>query len=153
ILKRIRIRQIQVCSSLLRGISAMPSGFTIIRAMRAVPVLQKGLNAVVGYNRPFPTLKDAEAAIAGYEGGGHSNANYLAVKVPEAEKLREGDYAALFHIWRVISTIRKVFDLGGSVGNLFYCYSMHLDFSPDLSWTVCDLVGTIRAGKILAKSR
>jgi putative methyltransferase (TIGR04325 family) len=153
IIKRVRIRQIQYCSRLLRGISAVPMGLAIIKVARTLPLVRGILVAMTGYNRPFPTLKDAAAAIGGYEGSGHSNPNYLAVKVPEAEKPRPGDYAALFHLERTMSQIHNVFDLGGSVGNLFYCYSKYLNFPPDLSWTVCDLVETNRLGEILADSK
>jgi putative methyltransferase (TIGR04325 family) len=153
IARRMRIRQIQMSSRLLRGVCASPTGLAIIKRMRAAPMFQTMLDAIVGYNRPFQTLDEAAAAIVGYEGGGHSNPDYLAVKVPEAENPRPGDYAALFHIRRNLSTIHTVFDLGGSVGNLFYCYARYLNFSPDLSWTVCDLAETIRVGKILADSR
>jgi putative methyltransferase (TIGR04325 family) len=153
IMKRARIRQIQLCSRWLRGISAVPIGFAIIKAVRVLPLFREILTAIAGYNRPFPTLKDAAAAIVGYEGRGHSNPNYLAVKVPEAETPRPGDYAALFHLERTMSQIHRVFDLGGSVGNLFYCYAKYLDFPPDLSWTVCDLVETNRLGEILADSK
>ena len=86
------------------------------------------------------------------EGGGHSNANYVAAKIPEAERPREGDYAALFHINNYLSRIRTVFDLGGSVGNLFYCYSRYLKIPPNLIWTVCDLPDTNRLGEELASS-
>jgi putative methyltransferase (TIGR04325 family) len=153
VIERARIRQIQYCSRLLRGISAVPMGFALVKAVRDLPLLRGILLAVIGYNRPFPTLKEATAAIAGYEGGGHSNHNYLAVKIPDAEKPRPGDYAALFHLERIRTQIANVFDLGGSVGNLFYCYSKYLDFPAGLCWTVCDLAETNRLGEGLAASR
>jgi putative methyltransferase (TIGR04325 family) len=153
IIKRVRIRQIQHCSRLLRGICAVPMGLAIVKVARTLPLVRGILVALAGYNRPFPALKDAAAAIVGFEGSGHSNPNYLAVKVPEAEKPRPGDYAALFHLQRIMPQVQNVFDLGGSVGNLFYCYSKYLDFPPDLSWMVCDLATTNRLGETLADSR
>src|SRR5262245_2546261 len=101
VLKRARVRQIQFCTRWLRRLSGVRIAFAGIKVVRQLPVLRSVLAALVGYNRPFATLKDAAAAISGYEGGGHSNPNYLAVKIPEAEKPREGDYAALFHINRI----------------------------------------------------
>lgn len=150
--KRIRIRQIQLSSGILRRICALQFGAAAIKTLRALPIVKGFLDFLVGYCRPFPTLRDAAAAIAGYEGGGHSNPNYLAVKVPEAEKPRPGDYAALYHIERLTPHVRSVFDVGGSVGNLFYCYSRYLDFSSDLRWTVYDLPDTNELGKNLAES-
>jgi putative methyltransferase (TIGR04325 family) len=153
IIKRARVRQIQICSRWLRRISAAPMGFAAIRVARDVPLLRELLVVILGYSRPFPTFAQAAAAIAGYEGSGHSNSRYLAVKIPEAEKPRPGDYAALFHIQSVFSHIRNVFDLGGSVGNLFYCYSQYLHMPGDFAWTVCDLVETNKLGRQLAHSR
>lgn len=153
ILKRVRIRQIQLFSGILRRICALRFGAAAIKAIRALPVMKGFLDALVGYRRPFPTLSDAAAAIAGYEGGGHSNPNYLAVKVPEAEMPRPGDYAALYHLERLTPRFCSVFDVGGSVGNLFYCYSRYLKFSADLRWTVYDLPDTNELGKNLAASK
>lgn len=124
----------------------------MIKAVRGLPVVKPFMNALLGYNRPFASLNDAAAAIAGYEGGGHSNPTYLGSKIPDAEKARPGDYAALFYLQPLISQIRSVFDFGGNVGNLFYCYSRYLDFSPDLRWTVLDLPETNRLGEKLAES-
>jgi putative methyltransferase (TIGR04325 family) len=151
-LKRVRVRQIQFCSAVFRRMGASRSGTAFVKALRAAPVVRGLLNILVGYNRPFATLKDAAAAITGYEGGGHSNPSYLTVKVPEAEKPRPGDYAALFHLAQLTSSIHSIFDVGGSVGNLFYCYSSYLNFSPDLRWTVFDLPDTNKLGRELAEA-
>ena len=86
------------------------------------------------------------------KGGGHSNPNYLAVKLPEAERPRPGDYAALFHLELSKQRIKSVFDLGGSIGNLFYCYSKYLHFPNEFRWTVFDLPETIGLGEKLARS-
>jgi putative methyltransferase (TIGR04325 family) len=152
LVRRFRLVQIQHCSRVLRGVCSFPAGFAAVRTARKLPVVRNILGALVGYNQPFPTLKDAAAAIAGYEGGGHHNSSYLSVKIPEAETPRPGDYAALFHLERVASQIHRVFDLGGSVGNLFYCYSKYLNFPSDLRWTVFDLPLTNKVGEDLARS-
>ncbi|MGJ4940743.1 TIGR04325 family methyltransferase [Bradyrhizobium sp. HKCCYLS1011] len=152
LLRRFRLIQIQYCSRILRGVCGVPAGFAAVRAVRKLPLVRDIINALVGYNRPFLTLQDATAVIAGYEGGGHHNSSYLSVKIPEAEKPRPGDYAALFHLERVASEVHRVFDLGGSVGNLFYCYSKQLHFPSDLRWTVFDLPETNKIGAELARS-
>src|SRR5690242_9198569 len=152
-LKRLRVLQIQLCSGIFRRICTLPLGAATIRAVRTLPIVNGILSVLVGYCRPFPTLSDAADAIIGCEGGGHSNPGYLAVKVPEAEKPRPGDYAALFHLARLMPHVCKVFDVGGNVGNLFYCYSKYLDFSADLQWTVYDLPETNKLGEKLAESK
>jgi hypothetical protein len=63
------------------------------------------LNAVAGYRRPFATFADAAAAIAGYEGGGHTGPNYIALTVRDAKKARPADCPALFHIQRLLRTM------------------------------------------------
>jgi putative methyltransferase (TIGR04325 family) len=49
--------------------------------------------------------------------------------------------------------LRSVFDLGGSVGNLFYLYDRKLHFSSDLRWIVNDLPHTRQPGLDYAHSR
>jgi putative methyltransferase (TIGR04325 family) len=152
VLKRARVRQIHFCSRWLRRLSGVPTIFAAIRIARDVPVLREMLVAMTGYRRPFPTLKDAAAAIAGYEGGGHDNPDYHAVKFAHGTKMRPGDYAALFHLERILPRVRHVFDLGGSVGELFYCYLRYLEIPPEFIWTVCDFPETNERGKKIASS-
>ena len=47
--------------------------FAVFRRVRDLPAVRPVFNAVAGYRRPFPTFADAAAAVAGDEGGGHSN--------------------------------------------------------------------------------
>jgi putative methyltransferase (TIGR04325 family) len=76
------------------------------------------------------------AAIAGYEGGGHTGPNYIALTVRDAKKARPADYPALFHIQRLLPQIGTVFDLGSGIGNIFYCYSKYTDMPSSLSWYI-----------------
>lgn len=121
--------------------------------MRRLPLVRDMLIAVVGFNSPFPSLKEAGAAIRNYEGGGHCDADYYKIHLTFVEKARPSDYAALFHIRLLLPGIRSIFDFGGSVGNLFYCYSKYLDLPSDLSWTVFDLPRTIQIGEQMARER
>jgi putative methyltransferase (TIGR04325 family) len=52
---------------------------------------------------------------------------------------RESDYPVLFFLSPIASELRTVFDLGGSIGNLFFQLDRHLHFSHELVWTVHDL--------------
>ena len=65
------MNQIRYCSRLIKRLSVPPL-FAILRRVREFPIVRPALNAVVGYRRPFATFADAAAAIARYEGGGHS---------------------------------------------------------------------------------
>jgi putative methyltransferase (TIGR04325 family) len=150
VIRSARIRQIRFCSRWLRRLSNRRGVFPVIRAIRELPLVRELLTAVLGYSRPFANLTAAAAAASGYEGGGHYNPNYLKVKIPEAETVRPGDYAALFYIQQFMPHIRSVFDLGGNVGNLFYCYVKYLNFGRDFRWTVLDLPKTIALGRQIA---
>ncbi len=153
VLRSARIRQIRFCSRWLRRLSNRRVGFAVIRTIRALPLTREILSALLGYSRPFASLTAATAAASGYEGGGHYNPNYLKVKIPEAEAVRPGDYAALFYIQQFMPHIRSVFDLGGNVGNLFYSYLKYLSFGSDFRWTVLDLPKTIALGRQIAAER
>jgi putative methyltransferase (TIGR04325 family) len=107
---------------------------------------------MTGYSRPFTTLQEATAAIAGYEGGGHSNPGHAKVLMKATEKAGPSDYAALFFLQPIMPLIRTVFDFGGNVGNLFYCYSKYLDLPSDLTWMVYDLPENIEIGEQIASN-
>jgi putative methyltransferase (TIGR04325 family) len=145
-----RIGQIQFWSHLLRRLSAVPRLFAFIKAARELPILRGLLVSMIGYHRPFPTLKDAAAALSGCEGSGHSDPDHARLLMLQADKARPSDYPALFHVQRVLPLVRSIFDFGGNVGNLFYCYSKYLDIPSTVTWTVYDLPGNIEVGQQLA---
>jgi putative methyltransferase (TIGR04325 family) len=151
--RRARMNQISYCSRLIKRLSRLPPLFAILRRVREYPIVRPALNAVVGYRRPFATFADAAAAIVGYEGGGHIDSRYIALTVRDAKNARPADYPALFHIQRLLPQIGTVFDLGGGIGNIFYCYSKYVDMPKSLSWSIFDLPETSRTGAKLAKER
>jgi putative methyltransferase (TIGR04325 family) len=150
---RARLRQINVCSALIKGLSKIPFLFAIFKCVRELPLVRPVLNAVAGYQRPFPTFADAAAAIAGDEGGGHSNHDYIGQTLKDSSKVLPSDYPVLFYIQGLLPQIRTVFDLAGGLGNAFYCYSRHMDMPSSLSWSILELPETSRTGAELAKER
>lgn len=142
-----RIVQIRWCSRAIRSLSRMPLLFRIIKALREWPLFA----GLLGYNRPFARLEDAEAAIVCYNKPGHEDANHLNFLM--TQPLRPSDYPALFHIQSFLSQVHTVFDFGGNAGNLFYNYSEYLRMPSDLIWTVYDLPENIAIGFALAKQR
>ncbi|MGH6800797.1 MAG: methyltransferase, TIGR04325 family, partial [Methylocella sp.] len=70
-----------------------------------------------------------------------------------AEVPRPSDYAVLFHMRGLILDGAKIFDFGGSTGNLFYLYDRYLDLPPDCSWLVYDLPVWVESGQNIAASR
>lgn len=63
------------------------------------------------------------------------------------------DYPMLFWLKVVQSEVRTVFDFGGHVGVARYAFDPYLQFSSDLSWTVCDVPAVAEAGRQLAAER
>src|SRR5262249_19326314 len=70
---------------------------------------------------------------------GHDHAAHNQIHACFSESIRESDYPVLYYLAPLASKLTSVFDLGGSIGNLFYPYDKELRFSPDLRWIVHDL--------------
>lgn len=152
-LNSLRRRQINFCSRWLKRLSASPTAFRFIKAIRDRPVARRLLAAAIGHNRPFSSLREAEASVAGRDGGGHRNPACGALHLSISQRARPSDYPALFHLAPLMHGIRSVFDFGGSVGNIFYCYRNYLTYSPELRWTVYDLPEVLERGENIAKER
>jgi hypothetical protein len=76
----------------------VPFLFAAFCRVGELPAVRPVLNAVGGYRRPFPTFADVAAAIAGNEGGGHSNHAYIGQTVRDAKRARPSDYPAPLYI-------------------------------------------------------
>ncbi len=150
--RQLRVRQIQLSAAVIRRL-ARPSVLRLVRPLRGSALSRSFNRAVLGYQRPFPSLSEACAAVAPYANHGHVNAENQEVLLHTTEAARPSDYAAMFHLKPLLPTLRHVFDLGGNVGNLFYCFQKYLDFPPGLTWTVNDLPDHVSQGVKLAKQR
>ena len=150
--RELRVRQIQLSAAWVRRLSR-PGVLRLMRPLRRLPLSRSLHRAVMGYHRPFPTLDEACAAVAPYANQGHVNAANKDSLLQTTELARPSDYAAMFHLRPLLPGIRRVFDLGGNVGNLFYCFQQYLDFPPDLVWTVHDLPDHVAHGAALARRR
>ena len=91
------------------------------------------------FNRPFQTLDAASAALGAFEGGGHTSTDYLRLTWDTTVSARLSDYPVLFYFRSVLPRVKHLFDLGGHVGNMYYCYSRYIQMPEDLQWTVFDL--------------
>ena len=153
LLQRLRIQQVRFCSDLLvvLGRSALASrGLTLLRQL---PLTRRLLEAVVGYKRPFASLEQAQTALSRFGSGGHGNPDNASLHLALARKPRTSDYAALYHLRLILPDVRRVFDLGGNVGNLYYCYEKYLEFASDLVWQVYDVPEMLEIGQRLALER
>jgi len=111
------------------------------------------LEAFAGFQRPFATMQEARLAADKIGLGSHEEPSNVALHLNKGQSARLSDYPVLFRLQECLLRTRKVLDLGGNVGNLFYCYEKYLQIPKDLTWTVYDLPRTLDAGRSLAKNR
>lgn len=147
---RVRRAQVRLLAAGIGRFSNRPIGKTILSWARRHDAL---VSALVAERRPFPDLGSAIDCVRGRDQGGHLNSYNTALHAQLASKPRPSDYAAFYNLVSRCSSIHRVFDLGGNVGNLFYYYSRHLPFPGDLVWTVHDLPEVIEEGRKIAAGR
>jgi putative methyltransferase (TIGR04325 family) len=150
ILQRLRVKQIRFTARLLSAVEALPGGGRLMQPLANWPITAPVLNAILGYQRVFDDLPQALAAAEPYCGGGHDAPGVGALHLGLSQSPRPSDYAAFYHVQGPISRWFKIFDLGGNVGNLFYCYKRYLHLPPHLVWQVYDLPKWTEEGRRLA---
>jgi putative methyltransferase (TIGR04325 family) len=139
ILLRLRIFQIRAFASLLTFLGHRAFGRHLIVLIRSNRALRALLDACLGFRRAFPSFAAAQACASKYIQSGHEHPDEIRFHASIADTVRESDYPVLFYLAPLLPELRRVFDLGGSVGNLFYSYQSRLNFPAGLAWTVYDL--------------
>lgn len=147
------LNQIRLTARCVRALSRIGAGRYLLRTLQTLPVTRAAYAACMSYQRPFKTLQEAEHAAAKYASGAHQHPSNRELLLKMSRSARPSDYAALFHIQPILPEIHNIFDLGGNVGNLFYCYSSYLEGLSKVSWRVFDLPVNIAAGEALAQER
>jgi putative methyltransferase (TIGR04325 family) len=150
---RFRQKEIRLLARWLVRQEAGSRTAALVAMLRTAPGARQAFAAALGYRRPFATMAEAAAAIGGHGGGGHLSAEYARETLRAAARPRPSDYAALYHLQPLLSKLRRVFDFGGFVGTLYYCYRNYLDLRSDLTWVVFDLPETRETGEELAAER
>lgn len=128
----------------------MPLGGRFFRGMGSIPHLDELL---VGYRRPFGSLDAARQALGLGADLGHANKLNVDLHASLASEPRESDFAAFYYLAPHAPNIRRIFDFGGNVGNLFYYYPQYLSFPEGFAWDVLDLPEVMAAGREIASSR
>jgi len=108
---------------------------------------------LAGYNRVFPDLSAANKSAAWYRLQGHDSLATVHGLSADMAATRLSDYPVMFHLARINLAGRRVFDLGGTAGDLFYLYDRYLEFPCDLTWTVYDLPRHMQRGRETAQAR
>ncbi|WP_162600808.1 methyltransferase, TIGR04325 family [Paraburkholderia sp. C35] len=151
----IRLRDIQIvwAAKMFRMIGAIGYGRRLIEGVGRTSAGAAIWGWILGYRRTFRALDEAERAVKPYAKGGHENRENLDLHLELNRVARPSDYAAFYYLRDPMPGIKTIFDLGGNVGNLYYCYKEYLPLRPDVMWTVYDLPETIAYGRTLASNR
>lgn len=153
LLMRFRIFQIRALASLLNSLGIRPTGRNLIVRLRSNRMTRVPLNVCLGFRRTFPSFATAQTCSLRYIAAGHEHPDDIRFHTSMSDTVRESDYPVLFHLAPLAPQLHHVFDLGGSVGNLFYSYQRKLNFPPGLLWTVYDLPVKKQLGEELAAQR
>ena len=97
------------------------------------------LRWLLAFYGTFSSLAAATQSAARYIPASHEHPILNELHSEFAELTRESDYPVLFFLAPIASEFRTVFDLGGSIGNLFFQLGRYLKFDDELVWAVHDL--------------
>jgi putative methyltransferase (TIGR04325 family) len=101
----------------------------------------------------YRNLEEARKVAQKKSSNGHEHPDNIKLHFELSTKLRLSDYPAMFWLERICRPGVKVFDYGGSVGNLFYLYKDRVPALSSSDWIVYDLPRTIESGSRIAASR
>lgn len=149
----LRVNQIRFTARLLRAVERLPGGNCLMRRVATWPITAPILNAMLGYHHLFNSFSQAVAAARPYADGGFEHPEYAKRHMSLAAVPKPSDYAALFHMRGLIYDHAKIFDFGGSIGNLFYLYDRYLNLPPDCIWLVFELPALVELGQNVAAKR
>jgi putative methyltransferase (TIGR04325 family) len=150
---RIRLQQIRAAAALFTTLSNRPETRRLFSSLRRRSWIKRRMDALVGFRRTFVSFAEAQAVAARYIPFGHEHPDEVTFHAAIADVLRESDYPVLFLLAPIANRLSRVFDLGGSVGNLFYAYKSHLTFPASMEWLVFDLPPIRPVGERLAAKR
>src|SRR5215469_8685637 len=150
---RARLLQIRICVKLLETVGLRSLGRALIVRFRRNSLANTLLRSLISYRQTFASFQQAQDYAARFIPYGHEHPDDIAFHSSIADTLRESDYPVLFYVAPFSAGLKKVFDLGGNVGNLFYAYNRELAFPTDMCWYVFDLPSKRTAGEALARQR
>lgn len=143
--------RIERTAHLVRRVGRLPGGERLLRTARRMPLLGPLYQARLAFHRPYPSLREAEAAVARYRSCGHDRVGNAGHHLRNAASLSPSDYPVLFHLSQRAAGIDVVFDLGGNVGNLYYAYAGRLALPARARWMVHDLPSNVATGQAIAR--
>jgi putative methyltransferase (TIGR04325 family) len=147
---RLRFNQIRVVSKTLETLSSHQGIGKVLGSLGRNPLVG---HTLVGFRRSFMSFEEAQRCASRYHVPSHEHPGNITNHLSLAESPRTSDYPVLFHLQHLLHEIRSVLDIGGSAGNLFYCYGRYLPYPDDLSWTVFEVPQNVSRGRQLAQQR
>jgi putative methyltransferase (TIGR04325 family) len=148
---RLRLAQIRATSLLVEELTRLGPLAALLARVRHWPLARPFLNLLAGYNRVFPDLATARQVAARYDRPGADSAEDTAALQTFLATTWPSDYPVLLHLARLPLEGLRVFDLGGTMGDLFYHYDRYLAFPASVRWTVHDLPGNMDLGRARAR--
>jgi putative methyltransferase (TIGR04325 family) len=143
-----------------RGVAAIimkaerrPKLARLVRPLRTTASGRWLARRILGFHRFYKTIADANAVAVRYLDRSHTDPDNISLHLQSADEPRISDYSVLFHLRPLIADASALFDVGGNVGNLFYCYHRYCELPEGFVWYVLDLPETMAAGRQLAVER
>jgi putative methyltransferase (TIGR04325 family) len=131
----------------------LPLKRAILTRIAGSPAGKRVLNTFSQPHGVYTSFAEGWAAARKTSLAGHEDPNEVKIHLRLAESLRPSDYAALYWISRIQPRSLKLFDYGGSVGNLYYSYSPYLRGMESVEWTVFEIPNVVETGRDIAADR
>jgi putative methyltransferase (TIGR04325 family) len=149
--KDLRRAQVRHTVRLLLGAQKrLPAVRPVLARLGSIRFLDE---ALVGYRRGFFTRAAAESRVRREGSIGHQDPRAIALHRSFEETPRPSDHNAMEHLRRLLPNVKRVVDIGGSVGNIYYLYSRFIELPAELEWVVCELPESVKHGRKLAEER
>lgn len=149
-LRRIRIAQVRATAAAFSALARIPATAAAIDLLGKSEWIE---SALVGFRRGFDTREEAAQCVAQYGFKEHEHPDAIRRHLELSKSARPSDYAALFHLAKLLPDYSRLVDLGGNAGNLFYCYSRYLELPEDFRWVVVEIPSVAEAGAAIARER
>jgi hypothetical protein len=139
-------------AAIIKRIGRRPGAAKVLRPLRETAGGRRLARQLLGFHRFYQTVAEADVYASRYLDRSHTDPlnidRHFVVERP-----RTSDYPVLFHMRPLLASGKVLFDLGGNVGNLFYCYRRYCELPPGFRWRVLDLPETMAVGRRFAIER
>jgi putative methyltransferase (TIGR04325 family) len=153
VLRKLRIMQIRLLATLLIYVARISSGQSVVLFARSLGPVRWLLERLLGYRRSFSSFDEAKSCSSKFISAGHEHEDDIRMHLSSSRTARESDFPVFFYLSQSAEPLCSVFDFGGNIGNLLYCYQNYLKLPRDMSWKIFDLPELRQAGQKIAAER